>query len=53
MPQHYRAHSPRVLLLHSILGVGTNIFPIKTEQIADLEALLTPFEVRVMEILCC
>jgi len=44
--QHYRAHSPRVLLLHSILGVGTNIFPIKTEQIADLEALLTPFESR-------
>ena len=26
---HFKGHSPRVLLLHSILGVGTNIFPIK------------------------
>jgi len=43
---HFPAHSPRVLLLHSILGVGTNIFPMEAEHIPKLEALLTPFELK-------
>lgn len=28
---YFKEHSPRVLFLHSILGVGTNIFPMKIE----------------------
>ena len=41
---HYRQHSPRVLLLHSILGVGTNFFPMDKQKIPALRALLTEFE---------
>jgi hypothetical protein len=41
---HFKGHSPRVLLLHSILGVGTNIFPIKTSQMPKLESLINPAE---------
>jgi hypothetical protein len=40
---HLRAYghrSPRVLLLHSICGVGTNCFPMRAEQLPELAALL-------------
>lgn len=43
---HYPAYSPRVLLLHSIMGVGTNFFPLKEEQLPKLQSLLTDFEYR-------
>ena len=41
---HYPERSPRVLLLHSIMGVGTNFFPMPREKIPELRALLTEFE---------
>lgn len=33
---HFPAHSPRVLLLHSFLGVGTNIFPMEARHSAPI-----------------
>ncbi len=44
--KHYQSKSARVLLLHSIMGVGTNFFPMKKEKIGALQALLTDFEFR-------
>lgn len=41
---HYPQRSPRVLLLHSIMGVGTNFFPMPREKIPQLRALLSEFE---------
>ena len=41
---HYRGRSPRVLLLHSIYGTTTNVFPMRVEREAELRRLLTPFE---------
>ena len=41
---HFAAQSPRVLLLHSVLGVGTNYFPCDASKIPRLEALLTTDE---------
>jgi len=46
---HYKQHSPRVLLLHSILGVGTNYFPMEAEKLPKLAELLTPFEMKHIE----
>merc|ERR1719210_274082 len=37
---HYKEQSPRVLLLHSVMGLGTNAFPVKEEQIPRLKSLL-------------
>jgi hypothetical protein len=37
---HYREHSALVLLLHSILGTGTNTFAMQAEKIPALRALL-------------
>uniref|UniRef100_A0A7S3W594 Uncharacterized protein n=1 Tax=Emiliania huxleyi TaxID=2903 RepID=A0A7S3W594_EMIHU len=37
---HFSDHSPRVLLLHSILGVGTNCFPMGAEKLPALRSLL-------------
>lgn len=42
--RHYPEHSPLVMLLHSILGTGTNTFAMGAEKIPMLEPLLTPFE---------
>lgn len=42
--QHYPQRSPLVLLLHSILGTGTNTFAMSAEKIPALRALMTPFE---------
>lgn len=41
---HFKGHSPRVLLLHSVLGVGTNYFPCDASKIPQLESLLTADE---------
>ena len=30
---HYKQHSPRVLYLHSIMGVGTNLFPMPMSKV--------------------
>ncbi len=42
--RHYPDRSPLVLLLHSILGTGTNTFAMDRAKIPTLKALLTPFE---------
>merc|ERR1712151_1143391 len=46
---HFKGHSPRVLFLHSIMGVGTNVFPMGTDKLPQLESLLTPFEFSHVE----
>lgn len=47
--QHYPAHSPIVMLLHSILGTGTNTFAMTAEKIPQLKALITDFEFHHVE----
>jgi hypothetical protein len=42
--QHYPQRSPLVMLLHSILGTGTNTFAMPAEKIPALRPLMTPFE---------
>src|SRR6187402_3731181 len=42
--RHYPERSPLVMLLHSILGTGTNTFAMKAEKIPQLQALLDPFD---------
>eukprot|EP00931_Biecheleriopsis_adriatica_P009513 TRINITY_DN110589_c0_g1_i1.p1 TRINITY_DN110589_c0_g1~~TRINITY_DN110589_c0_g1_i1.p1 ORF type:complete len:368 (-),score=55.21 TRINITY_DN110589_c0_g1_i1:181-1284(-) len=46
---HYKHYSPRVLFLHSILGVGTNVFPMKVDKEPKLRELLTEFEFKHVE----
>uniref|UniRef100_A0A7S2QJ34 Uncharacterized protein n=1 Tax=Zooxanthella nutricula TaxID=1333877 RepID=A0A7S2QJ34_9DINO len=46
---YYKGHSPRVLLLHSILGVGTNIFPMEVGKLSQLSALVNETEMRHIE----
>lgn len=46
---HFPQHSARVMLLHSILGTGTNTFAMKAELIPELRKHLTPFEWRHIE----
>lgn len=41
---NFKGHSPRVLLLHSILGVATNIFPMDIKLLPKLEQLVDPVE---------
>jgi hypothetical protein len=43
------AYSPRVLLLHSIMGVGSNFFPLRDDQLPKLRSLVTDFEYRQIE----
>ena len=38
--RHYAAAPPRAMLLHSILGVGTNLFPMPAEKLPTLERLV-------------
>lgn len=47
--QHYPQHSALVLLLHSILGTGTNTFAMTADKIPALQPLMTPFEWRQTE----
>ena len=42
--QHYPRHSPLVMLLHSILGTGTNTFAMTADKIPQLRPLMTPWE---------
>jgi hypothetical protein len=42
--QHYPQRSALVLLLHSILGTGTNTFAMPASKIPALRELMTPFE---------
>ena len=42
--RHYPHRSPVVLLLHSILGTGTNTFAMDRVHIPALQALVSPFE---------
>mmetsp|Transcript_8209 Transcript_8209/g.33795 ORF Transcript_8209/g.33795 Transcript_8209/m.33795 type:complete len:361 (+) Transcript_8209:158-1240(+) len=46
---YFRGPSPRVLLLHSILGVGSNYFPCRADKIPALRALLTEEEAAHVE----
>jgi hypothetical protein len=46
---HFQRHSPRVLFLHSIMGVGTNVFPMAKNKLPQLESLLSPFEFAHVE----
>ncbi len=41
--RHYPGRDPLVMLLHSILGTGTNTFAMPAAQIPTLRALLDPF----------
>ncbi|MES2947594.1 MAG: hypothetical protein V4858_03535 [Pseudomonadota bacterium] len=41
---HYPQHSPLVMLLHSILGTGTNTFAMTADKIPALRPLMTPWE---------
>eukprot|EP00620_Florenciella_sp_RCC1587_P015486 CAMPEP_0182570458 /NCGR_PEP_ID=MMETSP1324-20130603/10766_1 /TAXON_ID=236786 /ORGANISM="Florenciella sp., Strain RCC1587" /LENGTH=365 /DNA_ID=CAMNT_0024784857 /DNA_START=53 /DNA_END=1150 /DNA_ORIENTATION=- len=47
--RHFQGHSPRVLFLHSIMGVGTNIFPMGTDKIPKLKGMLTEAEYTHVE----
>lgn len=42
--QHYPQHSALVMLLHSILGTGTNTFAMSADKIPSLRPLMTPWE---------
>jgi hypothetical protein len=42
--QHYPQRSPLVMLLHSILGTGTNTFAMSADKIPALRELMTPWE---------
>lgn len=46
---HFKSHSPRVLFLHSILGVGTNYFPMQLEKEPKLKGMLTDDEFKHIE----
>lgn len=47
--RHYPQRSPLVLLLHSILGTGTNTFAMDKTKIPALRALISPFEMAHVE----
>ena len=46
---HYPEQSPIVMLLHSILGTGTNTFAMESHKIPALQELITDFEFRHVE----
>ena len=46
---HFQSESPNVLLLHSVLGVGTNYFPCDASKIPKLKSLLTAREFSQVE----
>lgn len=47
--QHFKGHSPVPLFLHSIMGVGTNFFPMDKSKIPLLKGLVTPDEYTQIE----
>ncbi|GMI35473.1 hypothetical protein TeGR_g11674 [Tetraparma gracilis] len=46
---HYPSGSPKVMLMHSIIGVGTNEFPLDVSEIPNLGKLVTAHELRQIE----
>lgn len=46
---HYPGSSPLVMLLHSILGTGTNTFAMKADKIPQLKALLNEHDFKHVE----
>lgn len=46
---HFPGSSPTVLFLHSIMGVGTNLFPMKLEQRPQLAELVSADELAHIE----
>ncbi|CAK0904162.1 unnamed protein product, partial [Prorocentrum cordatum] len=46
---HYKAGSPRVLLLHSALGATTNLLPVHKSKVPRLAELLSPLEMQHVE----
>ncbi|CAE7234232.1 ANK3 [Symbiodinium pilosum] len=46
---HFEGHSPRVLFLHSIMGVGTNYFPMKLDLVPKLQTLVSDEEFKHIE----
>lgn len=46
---YFKEHSPRVLLLHSIMGVGTNYFPMQVDKVPALQSCVTDVEFRHIE----
>merc|ERR1712151_1048242 len=46
---HFSEYSPRVLFLHSIMGVGTNCFPMSKDKIPELRSMITDFEYKHIE----
>lgn len=47
--QYFPQHSPIVMLLHSILGTGTNTFAMEAHKIPQLKTLISDFEWRHVE----
>lgn len=46
---HLKEYSPRPLFLHSIMGVGSNCFPMELSKVPKLQALLTKEEFMHVE----
>ena len=46
---HYPTGKPRVMLMHSICGVGTNCFPMRADQLPRLAQLLPPDEMAQVQ----
>jgi len=46
---YFKEHSPRVLFLHSIMGVGTNCFPMGKDKVPKLKTMLDDFEFKHIE----
>merc|ERR1712070_602306 len=46
---HFPTHSPVPLFLHSIMGVGTNLFPMQLEQRPELEKLVSDADLVQIE----
>jgi len=47
--RHYPAGKPNVMLLHSIMGVGTNCFPMTIDKLPALRKLVPPDEMVQIE----
>lgn len=47
--RHFPQHSANVALLHSILGTGTNTFPMEVRKLPELQGFLTDFETLHIE----
>mmetsp|Transcript_96031 Transcript_96031/g.200601 ORF Transcript_96031/g.200601 Transcript_96031/m.200601 type:complete len:365 (+) Transcript_96031:104-1198(+) len=48
--EYYKGHSPMVLLLHSIMGVGTNVFPMDATKIPALQKLVSTEDFKHIEV---